>query len=102
METLPGRSSFARGLKFAVAVALVLAGLAGAAFVRAVLRSFDHACEVCASYGGRTVCREAVGATREEARTIALDRACAFLTADGEDREACLEAPPESADCREN
>jgi hypothetical protein len=83
-------------------VALLLVIVAAVALVHAVRDSFDHTCVVCVTHHGRTVCREAVGASPDEARTFALERACAFLTANRDDRAACLEAPPESADCREN
>lgn len=83
-------------------VALLLVILAAVALVRAVRSSFDHTCVVCVTHRGRTVCREAVGASPDEARTSALERACAFLAADREDRAACLETPPQSAGCREN
>jgi len=90
------------GLRAALAITLVLVVLAAVAVVRAVRRSFDHTCVVCVAHHGRTVCREAVGAGPEEARTIALERACAFLAADRADREACIAAPPERVACREN
>jgi len=90
------------GCRAALTLALLLAVLGVAAAVRTVLRSFDATCEVCVTYRGRTVCREAVGARPELARAIALERACSFLAADRADRAACLEAPPESVDCREN
>ena len=102
METLSDRRKLSRGLKLALAATLVLAVLTAIAVVRAVHRSFDHICEVCVAFHGRTVCREAVGATREEARAIALDRACAFLTADRAEQAACVETPPASTDCPEN
>jgi len=89
------------GLRVGLAVALLLASLSLVAAVRAVLRSFDATCEVCVTHRGRTVCREAVGATADQARASAAERACAFLTTSREERAACLEAPPASVRCRE-
>jgi len=102
MEDIPGRPARARGLRITAAVLLLLSALGGYGLVRGVLRSFGNTCTVCVRHGGRTVCREAVAPTGEEARAIALRRACAFLTAEGAEREACVHAPPESVDCREN
>ncbi|MCP3981930.1 MAG: hypothetical protein GY716_21720 [bacterium] len=39
----------------------------------------QHSCNVCMQYLGRNTCREAMGATREEATNTAKDNACAFL-----------------------
>ena len=80
---------------------LVTLLLAAAAFavVRAVIRSFEQTCEVCVSFDGRTVCREAVGADREEATRIALRRACEFLAIDSAARQACEEREPDSILC---
>ena len=102
MKTLSDGRKPSRGLKLAVAVALLLAVLTAIAMVRAVRRSFDHTCEVCVVFHGRTVCREAVGATREEAWTGARERACTFLTGDRAEQAACVKTPPASTDCRDD
>jgi len=80
---------------------LALLCVAGFALVRAVISSFDQTCEVCVTFEGRTVCREAVGSEPEEATRVALESACAFLTADPEALRDCLENAPESVVCQE-
>jgi hypothetical protein len=89
------------GLRGALALLLLLIVASLVAAVHAVRDSFDHTCEVCVTHRGRTVCREAVGSTAEKARSIAVKRACAFLAAERDEREACLQRPPVSVHCRE-
>lgn len=78
----------------------VLLGAAAFALVRAVISSFQQTCEVCVTYQGRTVCREAVGSEPEEATRIARASACEFLTADPDAMRACVEREPDSAVCQ--
>jgi hypothetical protein len=77
--------------------ALLFAGLF--ALFRAVIRSFEVTCEVCVTFDGRTVCREAVGADREEATRIAHRRACEFLAIDSAARRECVEREADSGVC---
>ena len=68
---------------------IVIAGVLGVAFgvatlavlVMSMTRSAGHTCRVCMHYLGRTECREALGATTEEALRTAKDNACALLAA---------------------
>jgi hypothetical protein len=75
---------------------VVLLGAGVAALVHGVVSSFRVTCEVCLTYGGRAVCRVAVGSSREEAARIARGRACEFLTVDGAAEEECLRVPADS------
>ena len=74
----------------------VLLGAGLTALVYGVVSSFRVTCEVCLTYGGRAVCRVAVGHSREEAARIARGRACDFLTADTAARDECLRMPADS------
>ena len=82
----------------ALVALLLLVGLALAALIRAVVSSFEHTSVVCVTYRGRTVCREAVGSTRDDASRIALQRACDFVTADAQAYADCLQAGPDSVE----
>ena len=58
------------------------------------LRKFT--CEACVEFQGRTVCRTAAGATREEAVRTAVELACAVLAAGRTESMRCNETPPKS------
>ena len=68
---------------------IILATVLGIAFALATLgvlilsmtRQTGFNCQVCMQYMGRTECREALGATEEEAMRTAKDNACALLAA---------------------
>ncbi len=71
---------------------LVIAGvvlLLVAALVYSTLSLARYECEVCVSFRGRSACRVAAGATREEAIRTASDNACAFLASGRTDSMAC-------------
>ncbi len=51
-------------------------------------------CEVCVTFNGRSACRVAAGATREETIRTATDNACAFLASGRTDSMACGRTPP--------
>jgi hypothetical protein len=71
--------------------------------LKAALTSFDHTCEVCMTFGGRSQCREAVGKTAEEATRTATDNACALLGARGMSLSIeCQNTPPTSVSCRDS
>lgn len=55
-----------------------------------------HRAEVCVAFGGRSSCRTASGATREQAIRTATDNACALVASGMTDTIACGQAPPTS------
>ena len=76
---------------------LVIAGvvlLLLAALVYSTLSLAHFECEVCVTFNGRSACRVAAGATREEAVRTASDNACAFLASGRTDSMACGRTPP--------
>jgi hypothetical protein len=56
-------------------------------------------CEVCIEFGGRRACRAVDAATEQEARTSAINNACAFLASGVTQVMACERTPPARADC---
>jgi hypothetical protein len=68
---------------------IILATVLGIAFALATLgvlvmqmsRQAGFSCRVCMQYQGRVECREALGATEEEALRTAKDNACSLITA---------------------
>jgi len=85
----------------------VVAGIVGvlavagtvAVIVLAVQGSMAVSCEVCVTFAGRSACRTAAGATREEAVRTATDNACAFLASGMTDSIRCTNTPPTSVAC---
>ena len=82
--------------------------LAAIAFVLLLLGLIAYAmkglgrqtCEVCMDFEGRTQCRSAKGATREEAIRTATDNACAFLAQGMTDSMRCTRIPPSRVKCQ--
>ena len=62
-----------------MSVGVVLAGATLALLIYTATQSFQHECEVCVTFRGQTVCREAAGATRAETVRTATDNACSFI-----------------------
>ena len=60
-----------------------------------------HACEVCISFKGGSVCRKADGASVEEARRTATDMACAEMASGMNESLACQRTEPKSVSCDE-
>lgn len=58
-----------------------------------------YTCEVCITYRGRTRCRTAAGATREEAVRTATDNACAFLASGMTESIRCTNTAPDRVTC---
>jgi hypothetical protein len=52
--------------------------------------------EVCIAYQGRTDCRTASAATKQQAQRTATDNACAVVTSGMTDSIACANTPPTS------
>ena len=68
--------------------------------IKAALTSFQYNCEVCMTFRGQTLCREAKGKTREETVRTATDNACALLGARGMSQSIeCSNTPPASVTC---
>ncbi len=79
----------------AVAFALLLLGL----IVYAMKGLGRQTCEVCIEYGGRTECRTAKGADRNEALRAATDNACSFLAQGMDESMRCSHTPPSRVKC---
>jgi hypothetical protein len=80
---------------------LVLGFVAFVAFV--VWRSLQVAgyqCTLCMSFGGRQMCRTVEGATASEARTSAINNACAHIASGVTDSMACEHGTPVREECR--
>ncbi len=58
-----------------------------------------QSCEVCMEFEGRTQCRTAKGATKEEAIRAATDNACAFLAQGMTESMRCTHTPPARKKC---
>ena len=89
-------------------IAGFLAGLAGLGTLILILWSATTAqtrvvCEVCLTFNGIPVCREALGANEEEATRTAVDNACAQVASGMTASVACTTRTPLSRrDCRAN
>jgi hypothetical protein len=90
-----------RGTRIALVVGVLAVVVTIGLIVVGVQQSMRESCEVCITFRGRTACREAVGATIEEATRTATDNACAFLAGGMTDSVACQNTPPDEVTCRE-
>lgn len=77
------------------AVLLVMAFIIYSSMETAVV-----SCEVCIEFQGKTQCRKASGATREEAVRTATTSACATLTVGMTESIQCEGTRPKSITCR--
>ena len=59
----------------------------------------EVSCQACIAYKGRTDCRAATGANREEAQRTAVDVACSLLTSSMAEGINCTNTPPTSVAC---
>jgi hypothetical protein len=79
-----------------VAVAAAMLGL----ILYLAFSASQVACEACMSFRGRTVCREALGPSRDEAARTAVDNACSFLASGMTEVVECTtRTPPQSLTC---
>ena len=76
-----------------IAVVLVVAGSL-ALIVWSSMGLVQVTGEVCITYNGRTECRAASGASKEEALRTASDMACSALASGMTDRISCTNTPP--------
>ena len=91
-----------RPITWAAIVGALLAVATFALIIKAALTSFQHTCEVCMTFRGQTLCREAKGQTQEEATRTARDNACGLLGARGMSESIeCSNTRPASVTCRE-
>lgn len=81
--------------KTAIAVTVFVLAVLGL-LVYSSLGLRKHRAEVCVSFQGRTNCRVASGATREQAVRTATDNACALIASGMTESMACTSAPPVS------
>lgn len=79
-------------------VALILAALVLAAIVYTSLFGGNsrYRVEVCIAFQGRTECRTARAAVREEALRTATDNACSLMANGQSEFERCRNTPPTS------
>ena len=78
------------------AVLLALIGFV----VYSSLRVGGVRCEVCIDFGGRQACRAVDANSESEARTAAVNNACALLASGVTQVMACERTPPTRAECR--
>ena len=91
-----------RPITWAAIVGLLFAVATFALIIKAALSSFEESCEVCMTFRGQRLCREAKGKTREEATRTATDNACGLLGARGMSESIeCSNTPPTSVTCAE-
>ena len=57
-------------------------------------------CEVCIEYRGNRACRAVDGENEMQARTSAINNACALLASGVTDTMACERTPPSSLECK--
>lgn len=67
-----------------------------AAIVYSTINLRRFRAEVCMEFQGRTACRIAAAATREQAVRTATDNACALISSGMTDSMACTQTPPRS------
>jgi hypothetical protein len=77
---------------------VLIAGTLGLIAWKAV-QSRSVLCEVCVTYRGASVCREAYGPNREQAVETAQGNACAFLASGMTASVACQNTPPDRVRC---
>lgn len=78
---------------------IVVAAIAGLFFYMTTARA-STTCQVCVSYGGRSNCASAVGATEHDAREGAQTTACGPLASGMDASIACGRTEPLSVQCR--
>ena len=84
---------------FSIVVGVIVFVLFAGVLLYSMTRQFAETCEVCITFNGRTVCREAYGKTPEEAIRTATDNACGLLAAGMTQAIACGNVPPDSTTC---
>jgi len=89
-----------RPITWAAILGTVFALATLALILKAALGAMGESCEVCMTYRGQTLCREARGATKQEATRTATDNACGMLGARGMAQSIeCTNTPPASVTC---
>ncbi|MCL4782421.1 MAG: hypothetical protein KJZ70_05250 [Bryobacterales bacterium] len=78
-----------------VLVGVILLAIVAALIVWSSTGLREHRVEVCITYGGRSVCRTASGATEQSALRQAQDNACALLTSGVTGSIACGQTAPD-------
>ena len=89
-----------RPMTWAAIVGVIFAVATFGLIIKASLASFQYTCEVCMTFYGQTLCREAKGKARDETVRTATDNACALLGARGMSQSIeCSNTPPTSVTC---
>ncbi|GIW46021.1 MAG: hypothetical protein KatS3mg077_3303 [Candidatus Binatia bacterium] len=82
---------------------LILGACIAAGFAAFVIYRSMHAagyrCEVCVTFRGQQACRVVEGPTELEARSAAINNACALLAAGVTETLACERTLPDRAEC---
>ncbi|ANM31132.1 hypothetical protein ABI59_18475 [Acidobacteria bacterium Mor1] len=86
------------GITIAVVGGLLALGTV-ALIVIAASQQFGETCEACVTFRGREMCREAQGATKEEAMRTAIDNACALLATGRKENIECTTKAPVRGGC---
>jgi len=79
------------GLFFAVTTITIV--------VLSAMDSYSNSCNVCVTYNGKTQCREAYGASRDEAIQTAVSNACSFLASGMTQSVQCTHTVPSAITC---
>ena len=87
-------------MKRSTLLTLVIVAAIAALFFYMTTAHATTRCEVCMTYGGRTNCASAVGATERAAREGAQTTACGPLASGMDQSIACGRTPPASVQCR--
>jgi hypothetical protein len=80
--------------KFAIALGILLFVIFLGVLTWLMVGNRKNRVEVCMAYQGRTACKTASGATREDAIRTATDSACALIAAGMSETRACSTAAP--------
>ena len=74
---------------------VLIFGLAFLAIMYTSTRNLStYRCEVCIEFNGRSACRTASAAAREQAKRTATDNACGLIASGMSDSIACTNTPP--------
>jgi hypothetical protein len=83
-------------MKKSLLVGIAVVVLAGALIYSAMSGQGAVTCEVCIEFNGRTQCRTAKAATKQEALRTATDSACADLASGMNESMSCGRTTPKS------
>lgn len=83
-------------VQLGILIAVLAIALLGILAYTSMQQTGQNRVEVCIAYNGKTECRVASGATKEEAQRTATETACAVLASGMTDSMACGRTTPVS------